>query len=95
MNKAQAIAGNDHGTNVIILLNIKISQYAWNSAPIDNTNITRSMADVGREFIFPLDVDLYPTPSSNDTNNSALFQYLQNVSTDSKFTLSVLQILIK
>ena len=53
------------------------------------------MAAAGREFRFPLDVNLSPTPSLNDANNSALFQYLQNVSTDSKFTLSVLQILIK
>ena len=53
------------------------------------------MATVGRESRFPLDVELYPTPSLNNIHNSALFQYLRNVDSDSVFATSVLQILIE
>lgn len=30
--------------------------YAWNASPIDGTNIIRSFAAVGREFLFPIDI---------------------------------------
>ena len=95
LNKTQAIAGNDRCTNTVIIQNSKTSQYAWNSAPIDNTDITRSMAAVGREFRFPLDVDLSPTPTLNNCNNSGLFQYLRNVGSDAVFASSVLSTLIE
>ena len=29
----------------------------------------RSVADIGREFRFPLDTELLPTPTLNSTNN--------------------------
>ena len=44
-------------------------------------------------FCFPLDVDLGPTPILNE-NNSELFSYLNHVSIDADFTVSVLKILI-
>ena len=73
INKTQAIVGNDRGTHDVYIQNSKTSQYAWNSAPIDGTDITRSMAAAGRNFRFPLDVQLYPTPTLNSSTNSALF----------------------
>lgn len=87
--------GNDRGTNIVIKQNVKTSQYAWNSAPIDGTDIPRSMAAIGREFRFPLDVELSLAPQLNPENNSALFQYLRNGSNDSVFSLSILKILIE
>ena len=95
LNKTQAIAGNDQCTNIVIIQNAKASQYAWNSVPIDNTDITGSMAAVGKEFRFPLDVELSSTSVLNNVHNSALFQYLRNIWSDSVFTTSVLQILIE
>ena len=89
INKAQEIAGNNRGTHKVYLQNAKTSQYAWNSAPIDNTDIIRSMAAIGRNFRFPLDVSLSPTPILNTETNSSLFNYLRDVSTDSNFSLSV------
>ena len=94
LNKTQAIAGNDRGTHDVYIQNAKTSQYAWNSAPIDGTDITRSMAAIGRNFRFPLDVELSPTPILNTDTNNTLFQYLRDVSTDSTFALSILQVLI-
>ena len=93
LNQTEAIAGNDRGTHLVIIQNAKISQYAWNSAPIDGTDIPRSTAAIGRGFLFPLDVDLVPTPTLND-HNSKLFSYLRNVSIDANFAVSVLHIII-
>jgi hypothetical protein len=95
LNKTQAIAGNDRGTHETFVQNAKTSQYAWNSAPIDDTDVTRSMVAVGRDFRFPIDVELSPTPTLNDSRNSALFNYLRNVSNDSKFAQSLVEILVQ
>ena len=95
LNKTQTINGGNRGTHTGFAQNAKTSQYAWNSAPIDNTDVTRSMAAVGREFRFPLDVDLSVVPPMNDSSNSALYSYLRNVSNDFKFSQSVLQVLIE
>jgi len=95
LNKTQAIAGNDRGTHQVYIQNAQTSQYAWNSAPVDNTDIIRSMVAVGRAFRFPLDVSLSPSPILNTASNSTLFNYLRDVSTDAKFSLSILQILIE
>ena len=73
----------------------KTSQLAWNSTPIDNTDVVRSLEAVGREFRFPLDVELSVIPLINDVSNSALTNYLRDVSIESKFAVSVAQVLIE
>ena len=95
LNQMQAIVGNYRGTRAVYIQNAKTSQYAWNSAPIDNTDICRSVAAIGRTFRFPLDVELSPTPLLNNECNSTLFNYMWDVSTDSTFSLSILQVLIE
>ena len=75
--------------------NAKTSQYGWNSSPIDDTDIPRCVAAIGREFRFPLDVELLDKPSLNDKGNSALLHYLRSVSGNTKFAMSVLQILLE
>ena len=95
LNKTKAIAGNDRGTHDVYIQNTKTSQYAWNSALIDSTYVTRSMTAIGRMLRFPLNVDLSPTPILNTETNSSLFDYLRDVSTDSTFSLAILQVLIK
>ena len=77
-----------------IIQNEKISQYAWNSAPIDGTYIPRSTATIDREFHFPLDVELDTTSIFNEYN-SKLFSYISNISIDANFTVSVLNIFIE
>ena len=94
INKTQTICGNDRDTHESIDTNIKTSQFAWNSAAIDNTDIPRCVAAVGREFKFPLDIELQPSPTLNDDSNSALFNYLRDVSCNSTFSQAVLSILI-
>ena len=95
LNKTQTINDEDRGSHHTIIENSKTSQYAWNSVPIDNTDIPRYVAAVGRHFKFPMDVQLNKTLELNDTDHSALFDYLRDVSIDSTFATSVLQVLIK
>ena len=95
LNKTQAIAGNDRGTHKVYIQNGKTSQYTWNSAPFDNTDIIRSMISVRGTFRFPLDVSLTPSLILNMESNSVLFNYLRNVSTYGEFSLSIIQILIE
>ena len=83
------IDGNDMGTHAGFIRTAKTAQYAWNSAPIDGTDVVRSVAAVGREFRFPLDVELSPSPTLNDETNSNLFQYLRDTAADSAFALSI------
>ena len=95
LNKTQTIFGNAAGTHQNFTRNAKTTAYAWNSAPITDTDVTRSFAAVGREFRFPLDVKHLPPSSPTLDGNNALFDYLRNVGTDSHFATGVLQILIE
>ena len=95
LNKTQAIVGNDRGTHSTFVQNAKTSQYAWNSAPIDGTDVTRSMAALGREFRFPLDIEMLPKPPMNDSNQSQLQAYLRDVAHEGNFATAVVQILVE
>ena len=95
LNKTQAISGQDRVSRDVFIINAKTSQYTCNIAPINDTNVMRSVAAVGREFIFPLDTELLSTPTLNPDNNLVLFKYLQEMSTNSQFAISVLQIIIE
>ena len=48
LNKTQAIVGKNRGSHDVLILDAKTSQYAWNSAPINDTDMMHSVADVGR-----------------------------------------------
>ena len=95
LNKTQVIAGNDRGTTSVIIKNAKTSQCTWNRAPIGNTDIPRSLAAIGWDFRFLLDVELRPTPNLKNVHNSALFQCFRNFSVESSFATSVLKLLIE
>ena len=93
LNKTQTIAGNSVGTHNVFHRNVSLSAYAWNSAPIDNTDIVRSLPAIGRELRFPMDTKLHQLPELSEDNNN-LYEYLREVSNDSNFATSVLQLLI-
>ena len=63
INKTQAIAGQDCGNHDVFIQNAKTYQYAWNSSPIDGTEVVIIIEDVGRELIFSLDRELLTTPT--------------------------------
>ena len=72
----------------------KNSQFALNGTSIDDTDIPRSVAAIGRPFKSPIDVKLSGSPTLNSSDQSELYKYLQDVSNDLTFTTSVLQVLI-
>ena len=61
-NKSVTIAAEDRGTNNIFVPAGIAAGYAWNSAPIDDTNIFRSIPTIGRELHFPIDINLSTLP---------------------------------
>ena len=72
LNKTQTITANDRGTHHSFIMNAKTTQYAWNSSPIDSTDISRSMAAVKYEFCFPLDVVNFNLPPLSDGSSNQL-----------------------
>ena len=95
LNKTQSIAGQDRGTHEIFLQNAKTSQYACNSAPIDGTDILRSVAAVGRKFRFLLNVELLQTLTTLNQGNYSMYEYLWHIFNNSQFSSSILHILIE
>ena len=55
LNSSLTIFCNERGTNKVALEGILMALYAWNSAPVIGTDISRSLLVVGREFQFPID----------------------------------------
>ena len=58
LNNSVIIAAEDRGTNDIFVPTGIASGYAWNSVPIDGTDILCSISVIGREFHFPIDINL-------------------------------------
>ena len=92
LNKTKEITGNDRGTHSIFARNTKVLQNDRNIATINETDISRIMAAVGRDFRFPLNVDLLSTLTLNDIDNEKLFLYLRDVSIYLTFALSIIKI---
>ena len=55
LNLCLTVFCNERGTNRVALEGILMSLYAWNSAPVIGTDISRSLLVTGREFNFPID----------------------------------------
>ena len=60
LNKIQRIHAADCETFQDFMFGTIFAVYAWNSAPVDGTNIVRSYAAMGREFPFPIDFEQEP-----------------------------------
>ena len=76
LNKTLAIAEQDRGSRDIFIQSAKIYHYACNSYPINDTDMVHSVAAVGKEFRFPMNTELLPTPTLNPDNNQLFFKYL-------------------
>ena len=55
LNRCLTISCNERGTTKVAQEGVLMSLYAWNSAPVIGTDISRSMVVVGRNFKFPID----------------------------------------
>ena len=62
LNNSITIVAEERGTNnIFVPVNIA-TDYAWNSAPIDATDILRSISAIDREFHSHIDVSLNSLP---------------------------------
>jgi hypothetical protein len=73
LNDCLTIFCTERGTNRVALEGILMALYAWNSAPVIGTDMSRSLLVVGREFQFPIDfsADKHHILTSNPTKTMA------------------------
>ena len=55
LNKGLRVMTNERESVRVALESILLLIYAWNSAPIPGTDLSRSLVAVGRDFSFPID----------------------------------------
>ena len=95
LNKSITITAEDCGTNdVLVPAGIAVG-YAWNSAPIDDTDIIRSIPAIGRELHFPIDINLSALPKLAHNSGQAALDYLKLTDSSRHFSSSILKILIE
>ena len=71
LNKVQRLHALDCRSFSDWLMGLGFALYAWNSAPIDGTDIIRSFAALGRTFPFPLDLQSEPVARPANLSFSA------------------------
>jgi hypothetical protein len=76
LNKALTNECSKRDTNEIFVEVAYVAAYAWNSTPIDGTDIVRSYPVTGRVFRFPLDVALDALPQPTDDPALSLQRFL-------------------
>jgi hypothetical protein len=93
LNKAVTIAANDRGTNDVFVEAVHCFTYAWNASVIDGTDIVRSVAALGREFQFPLDLQLAREPVPVNGNLSELHSFLRIHQNNARVATEILRII--
>ena len=82
-NKALRIIHNSLGTNKSSRQSMALTTYAYNSAPVTGTDISRSLIVTGREFHFPIDY-----ASEDHVNLTFNSSSVQNFATEQKKLLT-------
>ena len=95
LNKSVTIATEDRGTNDIFVSAGIAAGYAWNSAPIDSTDIPRSIPAISRELHFPLDINLSALPKFVNNSGQPALDYLKLTNSSRHFSSLILKILIE
>ena len=95
LNKSVPIAAEERGTTNIFVPDGIAAGYAWNSAPINGTDILRSIPAIGRELKLPLDINLNAMPKLVQNNANAALEYLKLTDSSRSFSSSILKILIE
>ena len=79
LNKIQRIHAADCETFQDFMFGTIFAVYAWNSAPVDGTNIARSYAAMGREFPFPIDFEHEPiTPRDHEAQAHQTLEHIDS-----------------
>ena len=75
LHKVSTIATSDCGNPAVFEEASFVASYAWNSSPIDSTDIVRSFPAIRRILRFPIDCDPVLVPTVEDPS-SAVGQFL-------------------
>ena len=95
LNKLITIAVSDMDTLDCFVEAGILAGYAWNSAPIDGTDMIRSIPVIGRELRFPLDTSLTALSKLTDNQANSGVEYLRLTDKDRIFSTKILKILIE
>ena len=95
INKSVTIATEDCGTNDIFVPAGINAGYAWNSAPIDGTDILRNILAIGCKLHFPIDINLSAVPKLTHNSGQVALDYLKLTDSSRHFSSSVLIFIIE
>jgi hypothetical protein len=96
MNKVQKIHAADCETFQDFMFGTIFAVYAWNSAPVDGTNVVRSYAAVGREFPFPIDFEREPIiPRKHAAEGQQTLEHIQGTFPLLRQQQQVLKVLVE
>ena len=86
------IAIEDRQSNNVIVPTGIVTEYAWNSAPIDGTNILHSTVAIDRKFRFPIDINLSAFPQLTQIDAQSAIDYLRLTDSNHPFSSSILKL---
>ena len=95
INKGITIAAEDRTTNDVFVEVGVAASHAWNSSPIDGTDILRNVPAVGREFRFPFDINLSVLSPIVSNNTELVVSYLRLTDSNRYFVSTILKILVE
>jgi hypothetical protein len=79
LNKVQRIHAADCETFQEFMFGTIFAVYAWNSAPVDGTDVVRSYAAIGREFPFPIDFERDPiVPREHEAQGQQTIEHVNS-----------------
>jgi hypothetical protein len=95
-NKSVTIAVNDRNSiEGVYVAASAVAAYAWNSSPIDRTDIVRSVPAVGREFRFPFDFEYVPSPTMSENKAAKFDEHLSLAGSNGRFTADILKLVLE
>ena len=93
LNKVCTIVANDRDHMPSSAFAVDVAAYAWNSAPIEGTDVVRSLPAFGRIFRFPFDVELAQLPTPTDDCAVATTDFLNATAATKHLATDILSIL--
>ena len=95
LNKAVTITVGDSKTLGCFTEAGIVAGYAWNSTPIDGTDIIRSIPTIGRELKFPIDISSTSLPPLISNQTDSVVKYLRLTDSSNHFATEILKIFIE
>jgi hypothetical protein len=96
LNKTLRIATNDRDSIKCVYIPASaLAAFAWNSVPIDRTDIVHSVPAVGREFKFPFDFEYVQRPTMSENKAAAIHEYLTLAGKNGRFAAEIIKLLLE